>query len=148
MKSLIFTLFLAFSTSSANADENCSALQGTWKTGTGAKEVILQIQSNCKAHINKMPAKHVAEGIDFDFIFKENSKYRIQYRYQEDYVDAEGTRATYPLPAAIAKKLQGDLDIHKDGSISPRLDFIDEFCARDGADPRAMCPNTAFLTKK
>jgi hypothetical protein len=143
MKTILFLFVTAFISHNAMAAD-CSALAGTWSLAEDSGETnVISIANTCSTKILSAASRHADENLDFDFIFKTGAQWRIQYRFKAGSLGPDGKPVPNPLPAEIAKEMQGNLTQNSDGSISFGFDALDQMCSKQ----HVSCPSGKFYRK-
>lgn len=143
MKSL-FLLFILLISQTSFAASDCNHLAGDWRISDGSGTVIA-IYPDCRAEFNKISPKHQNDSLTLTSLFYEGTQLRAQYGLKPGSVYEDGSPIQFPLPEAALKTLQGNVFLNVGGSLTFRIDLIDDECSQDGADPIKTCPAPPFI---
>jgi len=138
---LILSMLATSLTSFANSID-CTPIAAKWAiVEESGQSNVIEIRKDCTAKILQEASRHHDENLDVDYAFKIGEQWRMQYRYKPGTKDENGNPAPYPLPAELAKSLQGNISLNQDGSISFGIDAFDAWCAAEGV----QCPSGHFF---
>ena len=145
MSKFILGLVICLASHNAFADD-CSSLAGKWSISDNSGTVI-SIQADCTAEFTAIAPAHQDEPLTLSSLFFNGTQIRAQYGVKPGTTDENGTTIPNPLPAEIKAQLQGNVFLNADGSLTFRVDFIDDFCKEqsNGGDPLKVCPSPAFV---
>lgn len=128
--------------------QDCSELAGVWsqkQSEIGEIPTVIQIKNNCEVAIVSSAPRFEKDPLIIDHLFIDaQSKWRIQYSIRPGTRDENDQIIQLPLPADVLAGLQGTLQKNDDGTISLRMDMIDDWCAersgRNGKPIKCVSP--------